>query len=1060
MRIAVSMISMISISWALFSAGCIHYFHPNAGHGDVRDVLFRRRHPEPLKTHPHHDGMLAFARELTVLEDDIRRDGSITVKSPDVWGDGNLVQAIQENDVELKAKLSSFTETLQAYIARSDQGELHSTTALAQGLSNTPAPTNVTATVNTTSSPGLFELLKNLPTFAAPAKSGVGLEPTELERQHLTYLQVVQSLRRRNMGDDNSRAAGYGLYLFRVPVSILPGRETSEGHAAVVTLRTQLEVDEAHLKYTLPKLAIADLVDALEPYLLAIWDIPTKSDVKRTSDKISQLFAVITNDGDTANLQGSQKVLAEGLDADDASRVRVAANAITLEVEHLAAQAEKIKTPDRAALMEMKNDFEAKIEALMSGGFVGTTLPTGIVRPKPESSPLPVIASGQLFGIDEVTAVKEIVKEHFKLTDVIPKPEDLRAFLFGYYAQIHITLERQEAYDIYDDAVAEGRPCIVAAAQATERGEDDSRSRNHWRSQLEMRNLDSNRKLHLVGWPLAKQMGLLDLNLKRILKEMRLKGKLPAEDESIAQSVYFFRELDRPTTLPLWQAIIREEFPVHVFTIDPQVEEQNVYDAFSRRREMQLALAYGVAQGTFNAQQRINLSRRLALDTAAIDLNRTVVGFSHGDDTFGWYFHPRVQSPPTESTNIGALARTIWSTGPTEHYDMKHRKLEPGMRECEVLIAMPSFVTQVSFDVTTNWEKTARPGVTKRSYEEMVAQGGRLHQLRMCLQDAGNQECYRPGDYARLLSRVDQLEHMLGMQTHLVNVPYEYEQSGSDLFDTGKTHLKPVISGYYGLQYLKSDADLTAHVFITGKNFHPTQTHVIVGGAESHSLAPSAKVEVINRQLIHVEVGKLPAQFSADNGFEVRVGTPAGMSNTFTILATPKAPDPPKNPDPPKKLSDFDWSAPAKYEGKFGFVEDPQSPLKLAPQLQLVADPNDKWFVRSNQNALPAPKSGDNGRIAIALEAKFNDGKSRSIGVTDEIPITFDGGKYRVKSGDLEEAIRAVIANPDPRQGLELIDDREVAVAGVTYLKFDAWPYVKLDTPITIILKPLESKMP
>ena len=63
------------------------------------------------------------------------------------------------------------------------------------------------------------------------------------------------------------------------------------------------------------------------------------------------------------------------------------------------------------------------------------------------------------------------------------------------------------------------------------------------------------------------------------------------------------------------------------------------------------------------------MSRQLALDMAAIDLNRTTVAFGHDNDTFGWYFYPRIQSPPTEKSNIAATARLLWSGGPTEHYD-------------------------------------------------------------------------------------------------------------------------------------------------------------------------------------------------------------------------------------------------------------------------------------------------------------------------------------------------------------------------------------------------------
>src|SRR5262249_28155516 len=163
------------------------------------------------------------------------------------------------------------------------------------------------------------------------------------------------------------------------------------------------------------------------------------------------------------------------------------------------------------------------------------------------------------------------------------------------------------------------------------------------------------------------------------------------------------------------------------------------------------------------------------------DLNRTVVGFAHGDDTFGWYFYPRVQTPPEESSNIEALARLIWSTGPTRTYDLKHRRLEPGIRECEVLVVMPSFVPHIRLDVTSNWEMLAcKYGKPKLDYEDMIDMGARIQQVQGFAAHVSDQDCYRQGDYDRLVSRVQQLEKMLPLQTYSVCLPYQYELPGSE----------------------------------------------------------------------------------------------------------------------------------------------------------------------------------------------------------------------------------------------------------------------------------------
>jgi hypothetical protein len=231
------------------------------------------------------------------------------------------------------------------------------------------------------------------------------------------------------------------------------------------------------------------------------------------------------------------------------------------------------------------------------------------------------------------------------------------------------------------------------------------------------------------------------------------------------------------------------------------------------------------------------------------------------------------------------------------------------MRDCEVLIAMPSFVSEIAFDVTTNWEMISKPGVTKRSYEEMIAQGSRLHRLRMCMKEPNNQQCYRPGDVARLSSRIDQLETMLGMQTYTVNLPFQSDQRGTELFNAGKKQLRPSIDYYYGLRFLGTGTDKSAQFFITGRNFHPTLTHVVVGGVEVHS-GDSCKVEVINRELIRVTVGNIDPLFSEGKSIEVRVATPAGISN---LLVMDAAEPPEKDSKPPI----YDWIKPYEFEGYF-----------------------------------------------------------------------------------------------------------------------------------------------
>ena len=76
---------------------------------------------------------------------------------------------------------------------------------------------------------------------------------------------------------------------------------------------------------------------------------------------------------------------------------------------------------------------------------------------------------------------------------------------------------------------------------------------------------------------------------------------------------------------------------------------------------------------------------------------------------------------------------------------------------------------------------------------------------------------------------------MLPLQTFSVTVPYQYDLPGSQLFDRGAASLEPEITGYYGLSYLKRGSPTVAQFFLTGHHFHPTRTHVVIGGTEVHT---------------------------------------------------------------------------------------------------------------------------------------------------------------------------------------------------------------------------------
>lgn len=830
----------------LLLPGCVNFpgIKPEGRHRStaVDAALWRR--PSNFLSNKHQDPVLDLARRITRVEDDLRRDGTITVKQPDVWGEGNLMEDLQEYDTQMKTRTEQFSETIQAFIANSDNAIFTAESNLSGALGPDAKVAPIENEVVDLSEINPLDLVSK--SKEASKTASIALEPTEVARQHSIYIDVCQALRRRHLGDDNSRSAGYGLYKVRIPVSVLPGRETSEGFAAIVTLQAKPIVNSALLRTTFPKLAIADLVDSLTPNVRELL-------IKQSQDEV--LAAT-----------------------DQAALAQIMIPSLVLSNENLAQTDATFQPQTKSYRDELKTNSLGNVEStsqnlensiVMIPGLSSSQSAMGISR-QAQSAELK-----DFIQKDDLSAIVDYVKRDMQLYNRIgtPKNEDIRPSLFKLFGQVQIVLEQQQIFTLCGDCIHEvGRKILLGQYL------DVEHEKSYWTSEIS-RLIQFNPSQSQAAWLIAIQYGVLNQNLKRIAVRLGEEGKLENTDASLYANCFVqFYNLENGNeaqTVFLWKGIIEQEFPLYVFSLDPQFEEQTDVESLSRRRQMQLALAFSVAKQPFNSASRIAMSRQLALDEVAIGLNRTVVSFSHGRDTFGWYFRPRVQTPPVESTNVGALARTIWSTGPTESYDLRHRKLEPGTRECEVLMVMPSFVREVDFNVTSNWESLCKPGVTKRSYEEMMTQGRLVSELKACMPDLSTASCYRPGDVDRLIDRIDQLDTMLGMQTHTVKLPYRSEQSGNGLFGQGKSSLKPTLTGFYGLEFVKAgEKDLKMSFFLRGSNFHPTNSKVICGGTEADV------VSVLSRELLQVQLSQLSAHLiRAENGFEVYVATADGVSN-------------------------------------------------------------------------------------------------------------------------------------------------------------------------------------
>ena len=238
-----------------------------------------------------------------------------------------------------------------------------------------------------------------------------------------------------------------------------------------------------------------------------------------------------------------------------------------------------------------------------------------------------------------------------------------------------------------------------------------------------------------------------------------------------------------------FSAYVECKWPIHIFALDPVVDQQNELDLFSQRTQLQLALAVAVASGQVNFQNAESYARRTELDLATVALNRTAVGFGAGETTFGWQFYPRVQTPPLQS-NLSRIAGILISNGPGPDYDLKNRKIEPGMRECYALVVMPNFVPSVKFTSVTNWfDLQTKHAEQVLETTDMIRLGKKLQAAKNGLQRVCDSGKYRPEEVELLSDRISQLEDFLPVKSHSITLPFEGSLLGSEIFSSNAAGL-------------------------------------------------------------------------------------------------------------------------------------------------------------------------------------------------------------------------------------------------------------------------------
>ena len=811
------------------------------------------------------------ARAIDCIQEALVNQGTVSVKQPDIWSQGRMTSFRKEFEDQLQNEIRSFEPRIAARIARSDAASFSSTTTLGASLTPgaagseaaklqftkasevaTEAQAAATLAAATTSqAPGFIaanQLQTNFALLKAIAPAGFtadgqpqasdlkfGLEPNVFVDQKADYISHVQRIRRINLGDDNSDSAGYGLYLMRIPVSIQPGDKTNKGFGAIVNLTIAHDFGPRYLQSTYRSLVINDLVDQLSP---VIHELIRNGSVLRTNAQIvSYVDQGVFNDS-SIPLEVEKTIESYGAKLYSADEVQKRVDSIPADKKQVL---EKFKSTNSDAAVKKSQPSVSPISRISTRTFAVAPSDVGRVF-IPENLLNLATAAQQALDLVQIGENPAPDLNSVRMTEV-------RSFL------------RQELQSSYD--LLEGRgqdePAILGDLEYIESLTNLVYSRKYEGSKsidpdsvTELNMLETHydnftsrlpgnlydRPIGALAWAIAVQSGLLNRQLHEDMKQTKGPDGWVAPPD--VDSMAFYAPEVPVEVESAFQEYVRARWPMITFALEPNVDQQNIEDSFTLRRDLQLAISFALASGRISFRQANNFQRQLQYEAQAIALNQTVAAFANGNDTFGWRMSPRFQTPPTES-NMRAVANLLLNGGPGPNWGLKNSKIEGGMREMTAVVVMPSFVRGMRLDVSSDWYRLADPDERKVHTARAVELGRRINEARDNIDLACQHAKYRPEDVNRLKAKLHQLETMLPLQTAFVKVPYENTLGGMALFTPGSDALVPELNGFEGVEY--ADIVNGCDVLVYGKHFSQYESALLIGGKN----IPKAGTEVVIR---------------------------------------------------------------------------------------------------------------------------------------------------------------------------------------------------------------------
>lgn len=569
--------------------------------------------------------------------------------------------------------------------------------------------------------------------------------------------------------------------------------------------------------------------------------------------------------------------------------------------------------------------------------------------------------------------------------------------------------------------------------------------------------------LTIMSWAIAVDAGLLDMRLKEEMT--RLNGQNNFTVSCDLDSTFFYFSQPQPEATAVFQSYVNARWPIICFALDPVIDQQNVADAFSSRRDLQLAVSFAFATGQINFNQFNRFRRRLEYDAETIALNQTVTTFAHGNESFGWRFYPRFQNPPQEGSNVQVIANQLWRGGPSRDYQSKHSKLEPGQRELTAVLIVPSFLTRLKFQVEGNWFPLTQPDDHVVPTARMIWQGQEVQKLRHAATQLCDPRDTRPGDVERVLAKIDRVEQMLPMQTEAVSVPFENSQGGFDLFTPGLSSLVPELFGYDGIDLAEPGQGVSFLVF--GRNLSIHETKIVAGGRKLEE----ASAELLSREVMRITVpdGVLPTILTErdDRTFiEIVASTPNGISNRLVIPIKPKEKE--KAATTKSSGTGYTWSTPPAYNAFAQYNQagrlvpiDSKSPGLLfqeTPDAEVIVNANRS--LAANDDSSPPWIPTNITHMAMRLKFKDQDDKDVVLDTKTTRPnaaFTGDGATTKASipvEANIHQPIRAALS----QRLQETRFPAEIPISVETYILVEgSSASIKLDSPFSLIVRRRET---